>query len=96
MLCKNLQRMRGWDAVTAWKASWEEQLPKIDSLESHDRELLDENYLPQQKLVAVSTEKELHETSDTERTEAVTYVKVVLTNVKEAFHVLEGLASADR
>lgn len=82
--------------VTSLESIWAEQLAKIDAIESHERELFDENRHLEHKLVTVKFEKERHEARNVESTKSVTDAKVELANAKEALNVLKGSPSTDR
>lgn len=76
--------------VTALKEREADQLGKIDTLESHERDILDNNRHLQIQIVAIRVEKKCHEFRDVESTKAVVDAKVELANKAESLHVLQA------
>lgn len=73
-----------------------EKLAKIDALESHERDLVDDNRRLEHHLVTDRVEKESHEPRDLQSTKDVIDAKVQHSKVQEALRLLEGWTSADR
>lgn len=81
--------------ITALEENETEQLAKIYALESHERELFDENWHLDFQLVVVKVEMERRESRDVESKKTVTHANVELENAKDDFEVLESQTSVD-
>lgn len=82
--------------VVALKASGAGQSTKIGALESHERELLDDNRGLENQLVAAGVREKRCEAPDAETTKAVPEPEIELVHAKEALHVFEGRRSVDK
>lgn len=72
--------------MEALESSWTKQLSKTDALESHERELIDENPRLEHELDTVRAEKERHNACDVESTKAVNDASVELTKANDTPH----------